>query len=152
MSPGLHEAALANSMKIPKDIYQTGDYQFVAPTSIHLVHRNGHHRIVPLGFCWFGCMLPTIWAMSEGLWRPFALSLIVFLAGQAGDIMASTCQQGMFCNSLTLAGLIRLGGAATYLFCMAYFGLRGKDMLVADLLQHGYFVEGTPYPVDHMQG
>jgi len=44
--------------------------------TIHLVHGNGENRILHMSFCWAGFFIPTLWAISEGLWRLWALSLI----------------------------------------------------------------------------
>jgi hypothetical protein len=130
------------------NIYKPGDFKAEAPTSIHLVHKNGKHRIVSLGFCWFGCLLPPLWTLSEGLWRPFAGSLLFFLAIKLDEAAVITCQQSEFCAALPYIGLLKGACFFGYVFTMAYFGFDGKKMLIADLLKHGYFVEGTPRPVE----
>jgi len=130
------------------NIYKPGDFQVEIPTSVHLVHKNGHHRIVRLGFCWSGCLLPPVWALSEGLWRPFAFSILFWFADKLHHAVLVSCDQTGFCAVLAFTGLLKIAALVSYFFIMSQFGFHGKEILIADLLKHGYFVEGTPRPVE----
>jgi len=92
-----------------------------------LVHPNGKSRRIKSGFCWLGFLLPTVWAVSEGLWRPFAFSLLgYYLLTRASDLA-----KDLHIPALTLLGL-------SYFIVMVIFGIFGKKWLVDDLLAHGY--------------
>ncbi|MDC8760514.1 hypothetical protein OIK44_23275 [Janthinobacterium sp. hw3] len=92
-----------------------------------LVHPNGKSRRIKRGFCWLGFLLPTLWAISEGLWRPFAFSLLgYYLYTRAFD----------FVNDLQIPALALLW--PSYFVVMVIFGAFGKKWLVNDLLAHGY--------------
>jgi hypothetical protein len=131
-----------------ENIYQPGAYKFVQPATIHLVNRHGVHRIVRMGFCWPGFLVPVLWAMSEGLWRPFAFSLIFFFADRVAEAVALSCEQGAACSAVPYAAVFRLTGFVSYVFMMGYLGYNGKNLLVTDLQRHGYFVEGSPPPAE----
>jgi hypothetical protein len=88
-----------------------------------------------LGFCWTGFFLPTLWALSEGLWRPFALSLPFFFANQFIEVLASSCEQGEFCTAIPFVAVFRLICFVGYLCTMGYFGYNGEQLLIDDLLQ-----------------
>lgn len=94
---------------------------------ILLVHPNGKSRNLKLGFCWLGFLLPTVWAVSEGLWRPFALSLL----GYYFLTRASDLARDFKTPALVLLGFV-------YFVVMIIFGIYGKKWLVSDLLRHGY--------------
>lgn len=130
------------------NIYKSGNYKPVALTSVHLVHKNGKHRIVRLGFCWTGFFLPTVWAMSEGLWRLCAISLIGVPATQISQALVSYCDHFGFDAAIRYAYLLGLVGTIGYIFTMVYFGLQGQKLLVDDLLRHGYTVEGSAQSVE----
>jgi hypothetical protein len=92
-----------------------------------LVHPNGKSRRIKPGFCWLAFLLPTVWAASEGLWRPFAFSLLgYYFLARAADLA----------KDLRIPALALLG--LSYLVVMAVFGSFGKKWLVDDLLAHGY--------------
>ncbi|MES2151700.1 MAG: hypothetical protein V4508_18125 [Pseudomonadota bacterium] len=103
-----------------------------------LVHPNGKSRRIKPGFCWLGFLLPTVWAVSEGLWRPFAFSLLgYYLLTRAHDIA----------NDLRIPALALLG--LSYFVVMAIFGMNGKKWLVDDLLAHGYWDVMSEEKDDH---
>ena len=81
-----------------------------------------------MGFCWFGFFLPTIWAVTEGLWRPFAFSLLGYLVTRLANDASSYYGSKPF-------GLFGLFG---YPLVMVVFGTWGKKWLIADMLKHGY--------------
>jgi hypothetical protein len=94
---------------------------------LFLVHPSGKSRRLKLGFCWLGFFLPTVWAVSEGLWRPFAFSLLgYYLLTRASDLA----------RDLRTPAFVLLG--LTYFVVMVIFGVYGKKWLVSDLLAHGY--------------
>jgi hypothetical protein len=94
---------------------------------LFLVHPNGKSRRLKLGFCWFGFFLPVVWAVSEGLWRPFAFSLLgYYLLSRASDLA----------RDLKTPAFVLL--AFTYIVVMVIFGLYGKKWLASELLSHGY--------------
>jgi hypothetical protein len=94
---------------------------------LFLVHPNGKSRRLKLGFCWLGFFLPTVWAVSEGLWRPFAFSLL----GYYLLTRASNLARDLRAPAFVLLGL-------TYFVIMIVFGVYGKKWLVSDLLAQGY--------------
>ncbi|MDR3481584.1 MAG: hypothetical protein P4L91_12840 [Burkholderiaceae bacterium] len=130
------------------NIYKPGNFKAEVPKSVHLVHKNGKHRIVPLGFCWAGFLLPTVWAISEGLWRPFAASLLFFMADKVAGLAEIYCEHGGFTAVIPYIIFLKIAAFASYVFTMGYFGVHGKELLIGDLLNHGYFVEGSPRPVE----
>lgn len=92
-----------------------------------LIHPNGKSRRIRSGFCWLGFLLPPVWAVSEGLWRPFGFSLLgYFLLTRASDLA-----RDLRTPALVLLGLV-------YFVMMAIFGALGKKWLIDDLLAHGY--------------
>lgn len=94
---------------------------------LFLVHPNGKSRRLKLGFCWFGFFFPVVWAVSEGLWRPFAFSLLgYYLLTRASDLA----------RDLRVPAFALLG--FSYIVVMVVFGLYGKKWLASDLLSHGY--------------
>ncbi len=92
-----------------------------------LIHPNGKSRRIRHGFCWFGFLVPTVWAVSEGLWRPFAFSLLGYLLLTRSPDLARDLRIPV----LGLAGV-------SYFVLMFVFGAFGKKWLVEDLLAHGY--------------
>jgi hypothetical protein len=101
--------------------------------AILLVHRGGKTRTVRLGFSWFAFLLPMLWAISEGLWRPFGFALLGgALAKFSVDVYRSSGA-----STWVIAGLLG------YAVLMLLFGWFGKKWLVADLLKHGY-IERPP--------
>jgi hypothetical protein len=102
--------------------------------ALFFVHPNGKSRTIKPGFCWLGFCLPLVWAVSEGLWRPFAFALLghVLLA-RAGDLA-----RHFETPSMILAAL-------SYFVVMIVFGRYGKGWLMSDMLAHGYRQVG---PVD----
>lgn len=114
--------------------------------SIHLVHRNGKHRIVRLGFCWAGFFAPPLWAMSEGLWRCFAWSIAGLTVAKVSETVMDYCTLTYHHAAIPYAALLRAISTSSYFVGMVYFGIRGQDLLVDDLLAHGYAEEGQ-HPV-----
>src|SRR5471030_397663 len=93
---------------------------------LFLVHPNGKSRRLKLCFCWFGFFLPVAWAVSEGLWRPFAFSLLgYYLLVRASDLA----------RDLRIPAFVLLG--FTYIVVMVIFWLYGKKWFASDLLSHG---------------
>ncbi|HEX8957457.1 MAG TPA: hypothetical protein VF798_14340 [Burkholderiaceae bacterium] len=77
-----------------------------------------------------------------------SLSLLFVLTGRTFEAVEFFCAQGGSCAAMPFAGLLNVNGLISYLFAMGYFGYQGKELLVADLLKHGYFVEGTARPIE----
>ena len=98
--------------------------------SILLIHSNGKSRQLKPGFCWLGFFIPGLWALSEGLWRLWAFSLIPVVVTQLSGGVPEHSGQRVW-------GLIGLFG---YLLIMIVFGVFGKKWLLADMLKHGYVI------------
>ncbi len=96
--------------------------------SILLVHDDGRSRQLKPGFCWLGFLLLGLWALSEGLWRLWACSLLPFVVIQLTGNVSEYYGRRVW----ILIGLLG------YLLVMIVFGIFGKKWLVADLLKHGY--------------
>lgn len=95
---------------------------------VFLIHCNGKSRNLRMGFCWMGFFLPIVWALSEGLWRPFAFSLLgYFIMQMSVDASAYYHQPGF-----SVAGIF------SYPLAMLVFGLRGKRWILRDMLRNGY--------------
>jgi len=92
-----------------------------------LVHPNGKSRHIEPGFCWLGFLLPVVWSVSEGLWRPFAFAPLGHFLLMIGNDLAYDFKNPAF----SLLG-------QTYFGVMIAFGVYGKHWLVSDLLAHGY--------------
>ena len=106
--------------------------------SVHLVHANGSHRIIKMGFCWTGFFIPGLWAMSEGLWRPFAFSaLCLSLLGLFSDA-AADFQRHSLSGVSSFLSLSSDLSAVAYLLTMLCCGMFGKKWLVVSLTKHGY--------------
>ena len=96
--------------------------------SILLIHPNGKSRRIRPGFCWMGFFLTTLWAISEGLWRPFAFSLLGWQLTKLSIVLAR------YFDSV----LIALFCPFAYPAVMVFFGIYGKRWLVADMMRNGY--------------
>jgi hypothetical protein len=108
--------------------------------SVHLAHPNGNHRIIKTGFCWLGFLVPSLWAMSEGLWRPFAFSalcanLLTLFSKASDDFQLRSLPEASSLLSL-FAGL----SAIAYLLTMFCCGLFGRRWMISRLVKHGYVV------------
>lgn len=113
---------------MPAVIGQQRSFYFLIMAKFRLlVHPNGKSRRIRYGFCWLGFLLPPVWAVSEGLWRPFGFSLLGYLF----LTRASDLARDLRTPALVLLGLV-------YLLVMAIFGAFGKKWLIDDLLAHGY--------------
>lgn len=99
------------------------------------MNKNGNSRTIRLGFCWAGFFIPQLWAVSEGLWRPFAFTLLSGLALRFFDEAAKHYAN----DGLLVMGFIQ------YLLMMFCFGLYGQNWLVADLSKRGYTVSSLLY-------
>lgn len=105
---------------------------------VHLVHANGNHRIIKVGFCWPGFLLPGLWAMSEGLWRPFAFSSLFFNLIALFSDVAENSQRRSLSDITTLSDQAAALSATAYFLMMLCCGLFGKKWLVGRWLKHGY--------------
>jgi len=106
--------------------------------SVHLVRANSGHRIVRMGFCWTGFFLPGLRAISEGLWRVWALqalwaSLVTFFHDAAEDFQRHS-HPGVSSFLSLCADLSAMALVLTMLCC----GMFGKRWLVASLFKRGY--------------
>ena len=106
--------------------------------SVHLVHANGNHRIIKTGFCWGGFFVPSLWAISEGLWRPFAVSalfmnLVTLFSNAADDL-----ERRSHSDLGSLMSLLAVVSTSAYLLTMLCCGLFGKRWIVGRLIKHGY--------------
>ena len=110
--------------------------------SILLVHPNGNHRIVKMGFCWGGFFVPALWAISEGLWRPFAFSaLLVKLTIVSGDA-ATEFERRSLPDTASLLNIATALCVVAYILTMLLYGLFGKKWLVGKLKKQGYVEHG----------
>lgn len=96
-------------------------------TTLFLVHPSGKSRRIDLNFCWLGFFLPTVWSVSEGLWRPFAFSLL----GYYFLTKSSNLARDLGIPAIALLGL-------SYFVIMVVFGVHGKKWVASDMLAHGY--------------
>jgi hypothetical protein len=129
--------------------YQPGQARSVVTNSVHLVYRHGKHRIVRMGFCWTGFFLPTLWAISEGLWRIAALSSIVFAMPYVNSFLMDYSE--VTGNKQVTFAPVFFASASFlfYLYLMVYVGVHGQQLIVDDLLAHGYAKEGDPAKYDY---
>jgi hypothetical protein len=99
-----------------------------------LTHRGGKTRTVRPGFSWFAFLLPMLWAISEGLWRPFGFALL-------GGAFTKFSIDAYRSSGAALVAIVGLLGYAVLMFLFGWFG---KKWLVADLLKHGYVEQSLP--------
>jgi hypothetical protein len=128
--------------------YQPGHARSVVTNFVHLVHRHGKHRIVRMGFCWTGFFLPTLWAISEGLWRIAALSSTIFAMPYVNSFLL-VYSDATGNKQIAFASVAVTGASYLFYLClMAYVGVHGQQMIVDDLLAHGYARESNPAQYD----
>ena len=97
---------------------------------IRLFHRDGKFRIVRTGFCWFGFLFTALWAISEGIWRPFGFALLAVLTTRI-------CYHAFYQYGIPVYGIVAL---SAYPMTMIVFGLYGNKWLINILLKRGYLV------------
>ncbi|MGM9485864.1 hypothetical protein [Ideonella sp. YS5] len=91
-----------------------------------------------LGFCWIGFFLPGLWAMSEGLWRPFAFTALFFKLMSVSENAAAEMELRSLSDIASLLNIAAALSALAYLLTMLFCGLFGKRWLVARLRKQGY--------------
>lgn len=111
--------------------------------SVHLVHPNGNHRIVKMGFCWVGFFLPSLWSISEGLWRPFAFTAFFVKLMSVSSEAATEFEQRSLADTALILNITTVICALAYLLTMIFCGIYGKKWLVDRLMKQGY--------VDHIK-
>jgi hypothetical protein len=96
--------------------------------TVLLLHPDGKSRRVRLAFCWLGFLIPTLWSLSEGLWRPCAFSLLGAVATH------------LTFNAAKVVGvpLFSFLGFLIYPAVMLAFGFRGNRWLLSHLLVKGW--------------
>jgi hypothetical protein len=102
---------------------------------IVMLNREGESRSMGKGFCWPAFIVPTLWALSEGLWRQSALSMLAAVAARAAFQAARA--DGV--SLLSVAGLL------IYPSIMFVFGRFGNRWLLSHLMTRGWMSSPHAY-------
>jgi hypothetical protein len=94
--------------------------------------------MVRMGFCWVGFFVPGLWAISEGLWRPFAFSALFMKLMSVSDDAVTVLERRSPSDIVSLLNLASALCAVAYLLTMLFCGLFGKRWLVGRLRKLGY--------------
>lgn len=102
-----------------------------------MVDREGKCRRIQKGFCWPAFLVPTLWALSEGLWRQCALSVLAAFATRISLEAART-------NGVPL---LSVAGLLIYPSAMLVFGCFGNRWLLSHLAAHGWVMVDGGRPI-----
>ena|ERR1035437_6467073 len=117
---------------------------------VFLIHPNGRSRTIRKGFCWVGFLLPQVWSLVHGYWRPWAISGLPFAIGRVSEGVTEYCRLHSYLGNfscLDIALSLALLPPVMQLTLMIVFGLYGQQWMVSDLLKHGYR-DNTPFDTD----
>jgi hypothetical protein len=93
-----------------------------------IFNRDGQSRSMRKGFCWPAFLVPTLWALSEGLWRQCALSMLAAVATRTAFQAATT-------DGVSLLSVI---GLLIYPSVMFVFGRYANRWLLSYLVTRGW--------------